>query len=218
MEASPVTTDATLINVFNNIPVTDNTKAMLEIVPDEMNRSMEIDYDGDGVTDEEKRPDASEMIGDTTPPSAVNDLATSDPTCNAITLIWTAPGDHRNTGIANGYDIRYSTSLVTEDNWDEATQCEGEPTAQIAGSRQTFTVAGLSPGTTYYFALKAADEVPNWSGLSNVSSGKTWSPLHCYKMYLPRLWMVLMTIALASIVSGILFLTRLRHRGSSRVG
>jgi hypothetical protein len=66
IEASPVTTDITLINAFHNIPVTDITKAMLEIAPDEMDRSMEIDYDGDGIMDEEKSPDASEIIRDTT--------------------------------------------------------------------------------------------------------------------------------------------------------
>ena len=37
---------------------------------------------------------------------------------------------------------------------------------------QTFTVNGVDvilPAGTYYFAMRTADEVPNWSGLSNVS-------------------------------------------------
>ncbi len=187
MEASPVTTDVRLrlINRFDGIPVISETKATLEIAPDEMDRIMEIDYDGDGVIDEEKSPDASEMIGDATPPSAVTDLAASDPTCNSMTLTWTAPGDDGNTGIANGYDIRYSTSPITEDNWDLATQCAAEPAPQPAGGRETFAVTGLSPGTTYYFALKTADELPNSSGLSNVPSGATRTLTPRHKVYLP---------------------------------
>jgi chitodextrinase len=34
-------------------------------------------------------------------------------------------------------------------------------------------VTGLSPATTYYFAMKTADEVPNWSGISNVITKTT---------------------------------------------
>ena len=114
-------------------------------------------------------------VSDTFPPSAVTDLATSNPTLTSITLTWTAPGDDGNTGTASEYDIRYSTSPITEANWDAATRCIGEPAPQPAGSSETFTVTSLSRGTTYYFALKTADEVPNWPQLSNVASGKTLS-------------------------------------------
>jgi len=75
--------------------------------------------------------------------------------------------------MASQYDIRYSTSPITEVGWDSATQCTGEPTPQPEGSRESFKVAGLSSGTMYYFALKAADNVLSWSDLSNVVSGST---------------------------------------------
>ena len=112
---------------------------------------------------------------DTTPPAAVMDLATSNPTDTQITLTWTAPGDDGNAGTANQYDIRYSTSLIDEGNFSSATQCQGEPSPKAAGSTETFTVTGLSPDTTYYFAIKTADEVPNWSLLSNIAQGTTLS-------------------------------------------
>ena len=35
------------------------------------------------------------------------------------------------------------------------------------------TVSGLSGDTTYYFAMKTSDEVPNVSAISNVPSAKT---------------------------------------------
>lgn len=110
---------------------------------------------------------------DTTAPAAVTDLAAKGPTSSSITLTWTAPGDDGNTGTATSYDIRYSTSTITDANWDSATQCTGEPAPQLAGSSETFSVTGLGANTTYYFALKTSDEVPNESPLSNVANNTT---------------------------------------------
>ena len=111
---------------------------------------------------------------DTTPPAAVTDLTAGSPTSSSIVLIWTAPGDDGDTGAASQYDIRYSTSpIIGETEWDAATQCTDEPSPATAGMIETFTVTGLSPNTTYYFALKTADEAPNWSGISNSPSGTT---------------------------------------------
>jgi len=106
-------------------------------------------------------------------PATVTDLAAAAATANSATLSWTAPGDDGSTGTASIYDLRYFTASLTDTNWGSASQCSGEPTPNAAGSAETFTVTGLSPDTTYYFAMKTADEVPNWSGLSNVASKKT---------------------------------------------
>ncbi len=113
---------------------------------------------------------------DTTPPAAITDLDTSNTTSNSITLSWTAPGDDGNTGTASQYDIRYSNANITEANWSSATQVGGEPAPQVAGTSQSMTVTELNPSTIYYFAIKIADEVPNWSELSNVASGTTQEP------------------------------------------
>lgn len=107
---------------------------------------------------------------DTTAPAAVSSLALSSPSNSAITLSWIAPGDDASTGTATSYDIRYSASNITEGNWSSATQVSGEPSPLVAGSSQSMTVTGLSPSTTYYFALKTSDEVPNTSAISNVPS------------------------------------------------
>jgi len=113
---------------------------------------------------------------DTTPPATVRDLSVSEVTTDSVTLTWTAPGDDGNIGTASEYDIRYSTSPITEANWNLASQVLGEPKPSVAGSMETLVVTGLSPGTTYYFALETADEVPNWSGLSNVANGPILIP------------------------------------------
>jgi hypothetical protein len=108
-----------------------------------------------------------------TPPVNVADLSAGNPTPDALTLSWTAPGDDGNSGTATSYDIRYSTANITDLNWDAATQASDEPTPQPAGSSEGMIISGLNPETTYYFAIKTADEVPNWSGLSNIASAAT---------------------------------------------
>ena len=111
---------------------------------------------------------------DTTAPAAVSNLATSSPTPNSITLTWTAPGDDNSTGTASSYDIRYRTGgAVNDSNWASATQVTGEPAPAAAGTNQTMVVSGLSASTTYYFAIKTADEVPNWSAISTTSPSGT---------------------------------------------
>ncbi|MEE9442367.1 MAG: T9SS type A sorting domain-containing protein [candidate division Zixibacteria bacterium] len=89
-------------------------------------------------------------------------------TDNAAIVSWTAPGDDGQFGYAAQYDIRYSTVPITEANWDSATQVQNEPTPSVANTTESFAITGLASGVQYYIAIKAADEVPNWSGLSNV--------------------------------------------------
>ncbi len=110
---------------------------------------------------------------DSVAPAAITNLAVSTSTPDSVTLTWTAPGDDGTTGLATSYDIRYWTSTITDANWDAATQVTGEPTPSIAGTAETMTVSGLGDDTTYYFAIKASDEVPNTAALSNVAIGTT---------------------------------------------
>ena len=62
---------------------------------------------------------------------------------------------------------------INSGNWASATQVTGEPAPAVAGTAQTYTVTGLTSDTTYYFAIETADEVPNWSGVSNSPSANT---------------------------------------------
>ena len=111
---------------------------------------------------------------DTTAPAQVNTLATSNPTTTSIMLSWTSVGDDGTTGTAASYDIRYMLGTpITSGNFASATPVTGEPTPQAAGGGETLTISNLTANTTYYFAMKILDEVPNTSVLSNVSSGKT---------------------------------------------
>ncbi|WP_135556907.1 alpha/beta fold hydrolase [Paenibacillus cymbidii] len=111
--------------------------------------------------------------GDTTAPAAVANLAAGSPTSSSVTLTWTAPGDDGTAGTAASYDIRYSTATITDANWAGATPISGEPAPAAAGTSQSKTVSGLAANSTYYFAMKTSDEVPNVSALSNVASAAT---------------------------------------------
>ena len=118
---------------------------------------------------------------DTIPPAPVNDLTAGSPTFNSVTLTWTATGDDGTVGTANFYDVRYSTSLITNENWDTATKTTDEPKPWPPGSTETFTVTGLSYSTTYYFAMKVIDNVGNPSGLSNFASETTTTPTKIFE-------------------------------------
>lgn len=116
---------------------------------------------------------AQTTLPESTAPANIADLSISDPTPNSLTLNWTAPGDDGNTGTASQYEIRYSTVPITDQNWSSATLLDNVPAPQTAGSSESIVVSGLETSTTYYFAIRTADEVPNWSGLSNVANGST---------------------------------------------
>jgi hypothetical protein len=112
---------------------------------------------------------------DTTAPATVTDMRLRSPTQNTLALAWTSPGDDGTKGTAARYDIRFSKALITEANWDQAAPLDPQlvPTPKPGGQIETIVVTSLESGTMYYFALKADDEVPNQSGLSNCCSEAT---------------------------------------------
>lgn len=103
----------------------------------------------------------------------------------SITLDWTAPGDDGNVGTASSYEMRWSTtrpdttglaaagpSGTTAVNswWAAATVVGSMPAPLVAGTTQTKTVTGSFTPNTYYFLMKACDEVPNCSPYSNLAA------------------------------------------------
>ena len=115
---------------------------------------------------------------DITLPDAVSTLDVSNISNHTLKLNWTATGDDGNTGTASSYDIRYLTTEITNENWNEAIQISSPsaPDPKEAGTDQSVEVNGLKQGTIYYFAMKVSDEVPNESEISNVVSATTKTP------------------------------------------
>ena len=111
---------------------------------------------------------------DTTAPDKISNLSIISKSSETVTLGWTSAGDDTNLGTASAYDIRYMANLpITSGNFNNAVRCFGVPTPQAAGNSESYTVNNLANGTTYYFAIKVGDEIPNWSIISNIISEKT---------------------------------------------
>ncbi|MBI4281845.1 lamin tail domain-containing protein [Candidatus Uhrbacteria bacterium] len=108
-------------------------------------------------------------------PTAITNLAITTPiiTNDRLTLTWTAPADFDLPAQALTYVLRYATTPITDEaTWSSATTVASPPAVGVAGAAETFTVTGLTPATTYYFALRTSDG-ELLSALSNTSSGKT---------------------------------------------
>lgn len=120
---------------------------------------------------------SAQQTTDTIPPSAVTTLvAVPGALAGTVQLHWIAPGDDATTGTASAYIARYSAAPITEETWALATNASGAPAPGPAGSVQSMIVAGLTPGQTYYFAVKTQDAAPNTSGISNSARARaqTW--------------------------------------------
>jgi hypothetical protein len=111
--------------------------------------------------------------GDNTRPARITDLTRDMVTNNAISLYWTAVGDDGASGTASYADLRRSTSPIDSLNFGSATAVNPQPVPVCSGTTQIQVVTGLSPHTTYYFAVKFSDESANVSLISNVVSGTT---------------------------------------------
>ncbi len=140
-------------------------------------------YDGYVESDDSNRAAAASVNdnpqGDVTPPAAITDLSAAQGAKGGnIVLNWTAPGDDNNVGMASSYIIRHSTNSGFDwaGNFNGAVLWKSSRAAAgAAGTAETETVTGLFGGVTYYFAIKAADDIPNLSPVSNTAPA--WAAL-----------------------------------------
>lgn len=137
-----------------------------------------IGLTGCGGDDNQTTDDSGGIVAvqvDTIPPAATSDLRLRSPTSKSIALVWTSPGDDGTSGCATAYDIRFSKSPITEENWVQANPVDPNrvPVPRPCGEVETIVVVGLDSGTQYCFALKTTDDAGNESGLSNCATGMT---------------------------------------------
>lgn len=113
-------------------------------------------------------------VHDRTPPAAVTDLKIRGRDISFVVLQWTAPGDDGAIGQATAYDLRSSTSPITEETFSAATSIPTRAPG-IAGTIEVITVTKLPPGQGQFFAVRARDEAGNWSSLTKPVETKTKS-------------------------------------------
>jgi hypothetical protein len=112
--------------------------------------------------------------GDGTPPGTIGNLAAAPGDYpGEVRLTWTAPGDDAVTGTATLYEIKVADVPITAGNFTSVADISrwiNAPLPQAGGSAETMVVFGLNPDSTYYFAVRALDEVGNAGGVSNSPS------------------------------------------------
>lgn len=107
---------------------------------------------------------------DTIAPGPTGDLAVAAANDSVVTLTWTATGDDGDEGRASRYELRYSTEPALEPDWLETQTGPywGMPVPRAAGEAETLRFPVSQQASTYYFVLRAGDEVPNWAAFSRV--------------------------------------------------
>jgi subtilisin family serine protease len=113
------------------------------------------------------------IVPDSLPPGAIRDLRISGVASNSLQLAWTATGDDGDYGRASRYEIRRSTEPLTEATFGSATPVPGSPDPSGSGESESLEAGGLAFSTTYYFAVRALDELLNAGPISNVVSATT---------------------------------------------
>jgi chitodextrinase len=106
-------------------------------------------------------------------PAPIADLSGAAAGQTSVSLTWTAPGDDAQVGRATSYELRRATGPLTSQTFALATVVTGVPSPADAGTKQSFTVTGLSAGAVHRFAIVARDEAGNASYLSNVATVAT---------------------------------------------
>jgi hypothetical protein len=116
-----------------------------------------------------------EVFADNTAPNPITNLAViaGAPSTTSVILTWTATGDDGATGLATKYIIKRSVNPIDATNFDAATTVYNDLTPKANGEGETLTISKLSPNTTYFFAIKVQDEVPNTSPISNIVNRQT---------------------------------------------
>lgn len=111
-------------------------------------------------------------------PALVTDLTTDgNPEFDQAKLKWTAVADSGKRGLpVTAFDIRYSSSTITEATWATATPLALSQTPREAESLESVIATGLEAETSYYFAIKSIDKNDQLSPLSNILSFTTPLP------------------------------------------
>ncbi|UCG61423.1 MAG: hypothetical protein JSV52_14050 [Candidatus Zixiibacteriota bacterium] len=103
---------------------------------------------------------------DSIAPSPIDDLgAVPGEVDGEIILTWTAPGNDGDEGTLFRYEVMWSETPITEDNWTASMYIYNP---RPAGNTERYVISDLRPGVDYYVAVRGFDFVSNETGISNI--------------------------------------------------
>jgi len=163
-----ISTDNFVLNFSTPVSLTTSLSALCSSLSADTTYWFRIRaFNGDNIPAEFSSIVSTKTL-DLTPPSSIHDLfASTGPTEGMIVLNWTSPGDNGNNDNLTGkFRIDYSTDENKSWNY---TEYKIEITTVNCSPSTVFskTITGLVSGSTYYFRIWTADEIPNWSEISN---------------------------------------------------
>ena len=166
-----------LTDIVTGIPPSPRTDAPLVTLPrgtiDQNAYMLTFGGNGNGVwLDDLHCLRLYDYSADTTPPARVDNLgADLNDEGSHVRLHWTAPGDDGGLGRAWGYDVRFSTTPIDdEEGFEAALTVPVLYLPSFPGETENLLFALPETDERYYFALKAFDEAMNYSELSNCAS------------------------------------------------
>jgi len=86
----------------------------------------------------------------------------------SLAVTWNAPGDACTNATVAEYDLRMSSSPITECSFTGESSLSA-PSPASPGTPHCVAVTGLTCNTTYYFAFKSKDSAGNWSDISTLT-------------------------------------------------
>jgi len=103
------------------------------------------------------------LMNDAAAPGAPSGFTVTHRAATGLRLSWTASGDDGAVGTAKRYEVRYSTTSITDANFAAAALASGIPAPAAAGTAQIGLIGGLKANTAYYVAIRAFDKLGNAS-------------------------------------------------------
>ncbi|HOW28900.1 MAG TPA: fibronectin type III domain-containing protein, partial [Elusimicrobiota bacterium] len=107
-------------------------------------------------------------------PGTITTLVATPVPMHGVQLAWSAPGDDEYAnGAASAYELRWSTvaAIVDDATWGTANDAAATPlfvtmpAPASPNTVQTKNITGLIVGTTYYWSLRAMDDMNQWSAV-----------------------------------------------------
>lgn len=114
------------------------------------------------------RPGSSFSQADTTPPDPISSIALLSDAAGAVSLSWNVTGDDGAAGNLDPGSFRIDHSSDPYHSFSNAVYTLETATTAAAGSAQSWRLTGLLGNATYYVTVYIGDEVPNYSGLSQI--------------------------------------------------